>query len=109
MAKEKDKTLTTRFDSQTMAELNVSADVLGFRSLNALVHQVVMQKIREAKAQISAEEFSRLVEAQKRETNKRSRIKSKERLEMLGELVPDKESDRKSDNKSDRKSDRKAA
>lgn len=88
MLKEKDKTLTTRFDSQTMAELNVSVEILGFRSLNALVHQIVMQKIREAKNLVAAEEFSKLVDAQKRETQKRSKIKSKERLEMLGELLP---------------------
>lgn len=89
MKKEKDKTLTTRFPTQTMVEFSVAADLLGFRSINALVHQLVMQKIREAKNLVPAEEFERLVEAQKKETQKRSRMKSKERLEMLGELVPD--------------------
>lgn len=95
MTKEKDKTLTTRFDSQTMAELNVSVEVLGFRSLNALVHQVVMQKIREAKSLIPAEEFTVLVDAQKHESNKRSRMKSQERLEMLGEILPDAETEKR--------------
>ncbi len=88
MAKEKDKTLTTRFDSQTMAELNVSVEILGFRSLNALVHQLVMGKIREAKKLVSDEEFQKLVESQKAETSERSKIKSKERLEILGEIMP---------------------
>jgi hypothetical protein len=89
MKREKDKTLTTRFPTQTMVEFSVAADLLGFRSINALVHQLVMQKIREAKSLVAPEEFERLVEAQKKETLKRSKIKSKERLEMLGELVPD--------------------
>lgn len=95
MKQEKDKTLTTRFDTQTMAELNVSVGILGFRSLNAMIHQIVMQKIREAKNLVAPEEFSKLVEAQKKESNRRSKMKVKERLEMLGELAPDKESDRK--------------
>lgn len=87
--KEKDKTLTTRFDSATWAEFTAAVEVLGFRSINALVHQLVMQKIREAKNLVSAEEFETIVEAQKRETQKRSRMKTKERLEMIGELVPE--------------------
>lgn len=96
MAREKDKTLTTRFDSQTMAELNVSVEILGFRSLNALIHQLVMQKIREAKNLVSAEEFAALVEVQKEESQRRSEMKSSERkqirpqqtLEIIGELLP---------------------
>lgn len=88
MAKEKDKTLTTRFDSQTMAELNVSVEILGHRSLNALVHQLVTGKIREAKKLIPEDEFTRRVEAQKKESLEYSRTKSRERLEILGELLP---------------------
>ena len=84
----KDKALVTRFDLQTMAEFSVAADVLGFRSLNALVHQMVHLKISEARKQISAEEFEKLVKAQKKETLVRSETKSKERLEILGELLP---------------------
>ncbi len=80
--------MTTRFDSQTMAELNVSVEILGFRSLNAMIHQLVMQKIREAKSVVSPEQFSALVEIQIEETQQRSRIKSRERLEMIGELAP---------------------
>lgn len=95
MAKEKDKTLTTRFPTQTMVEFSVAAEILGFRSINALVHQLVMQKIREAKNTVEPEEFAAMVEAQKKITNKRSKMKSRERLEMLGELVPDKNSDKK--------------
>ncbi len=87
MVKEKNKTLTTRFDSQTMAELNVSVEILGYRSLNALVHQLVTGKIREAKKLVSEEEFESLVEAQKVESLERSKIKSKERLEILGEIM----------------------
>lgn len=95
MAKEKDKTLTTRFPAQTMVELSVSAEILGFRSINALVHQLVHQKIREAKALVAADEFQEKVEAQKKITSKRSKMKSRERLEMLGELVPDKPENKK--------------
>ena len=84
--KKKDKTLTTRFDSQTMAELSVAAELLGFRSLNALVHQLVYQKINEAKKISSAEDFAALVEAQKIASENRSEMKSRERLEMIGEL-----------------------
>lgn len=91
MKKEKDKTLTTRFPTQTMVEFSVASEILGFRSINALVHQLVMQKIREAKSMVEPEEFEKMVEAQKRITNRRSRMKAKERLEMLGELVPDKD------------------
>jgi len=82
----KDKTLTTRFDLQTMAEFAVSADILGARSINALVHQLVIGKIREAKRLVSDEEFAALVERQKTESLERSRIKSKERVEILGVL-----------------------
>ena len=60
MMKKKDKTLTTRFDAQTMAEFSVAADLLGFRSINALVHQLVYQKINEAKQTTNAEEFAAL-------------------------------------------------
>ena len=95
MKKEKDKTLTTRFDAKIWAEFTAAVEILGFRSINALVHQLVTQKIREAKNMVSAEEFAEKVEAQRRETLKRSRMKSKERLEMIGELVPDKEDKKK--------------
>ena len=37
----------------------------------------------------ATEEFEKLVEAQKKEIQKRSKIKTRERLEMIGELVPD--------------------
>ncbi len=84
----KDKTLTTRFDLQTMAEFAVSAEILGARSINALVHQLVISKIREAKGYVSAEEFENRVAAQKKESLARSRTKSKERLEILGEIMP---------------------
>ncbi len=84
----KDKTLTTRFDLQTMAEFAVSVDILGARSINALVHQMVHNKIREAKKLISEEEFTALVERRKKESLIRSKTKSKERLEILGELLP---------------------
>ena len=50
---------------------------------------MVMLKIREAKRAVSTEEFEKLVEAQKKEIQKRSKIKTRERLEMIGELVPD--------------------
>ncbi len=83
----KDKTLTTRFDLQTMAELSVAVEVLGSRSINALVHQLVIGKIREAKRLISEEEFAERVEAQKEISLERSRTKSKERLEILGEIL----------------------
>lgn len=86
--KKKDKMLTTRFDLQTMAEFSVAVELLGFRSINALVHQMVHGKIREAKAAVSAEEFARLVEAQKQETSERSAKKSKERLENIREIMP---------------------
>lgn len=88
MIKRKDKTLTTRFEAQTMAEFSVAVELLGFRSINALVHQMVHQKIREAKNLATAEEFAEMVERQKAETESRSEIKSKERSEMLGELLP---------------------
>lgn len=91
MKNEKDKTLTTRFPTQTMVELSVAAEILGFRSINALVHQLVHQKIREAKELVSSEEFAAKAEAQKKITQKRSRMKAKERLEMIGEIVPDTE------------------
>lgn len=84
----KDKTLTTRFDSQTWAEFSASVEILGARSINALVHQMVTQKIREAKKMVSDEEFEKLVETQKKETNLRSKTKAKERLEILGEIMP---------------------
>lgn len=80
--------LTTRFDAQTMAEFAVAAEVLGFRSINALVHQLVYQKINEAKRQTEAEEFAVLVESKKVETAARSQKKLKERLEILGEILP---------------------
>lgn len=94
MADEKNKTLTTRFDSQTWAEFSASVEILGFRSINALVHQLVMQKIREAKAQVAPEEFRKIVDEQKEGIAKRSKLKTKERLEMIGELVPDAESEK---------------
>jgi hypothetical protein len=80
----KDKTLTTRFDLQTMAEFAVSAEILGARSINALVHQLVVGKIREAKRLVSEDEFAAMVEQQKKESLVRSEMKSKERLEILG-------------------------
>jgi len=85
---EKDKTLTTRFDSQTMAEFAVAAELLGARSINALVHQLVMNKIREAKGFVSEEEFTSRVGEQKKKSLVRSQMKSKERLEILGEILP---------------------
>lgn len=78
--------MTTRFDLQTMAEFAVAVEVLGVRSINAMVHQMVTQKIREAKDSISAEEFEERVARQKKETMKRSKKKAKEYLEMIGEL-----------------------
>ncbi len=87
-SKKKDKTLTTRFDLQTMAEFSVAVNLLGARSINAMVHQMVHQKIREAKNLTSVEEFEKLVEIQKKETISRSKKKSKEYLEMQGELTP---------------------
>lgn len=87
-SKKKDKTLTTRFDLQTMAEFSVAVNLLGARSINAMVHQIVHQKIREAKNLTSADEFEQLVEIQKKETISRSKKKSKEYLEMQGELTP---------------------
>ena len=71
-----------------MAEFSVAVELLGFRSINALVHQMVHQKIREARDLISPEDFAEKVERQKAETESRSEIKSKERLEMIGELLP---------------------
>lgn len=87
----KDKTLTTKFDLQTMAEFSVAVEILGARSINALVHQMVKQKIREAKGMISSEEFAEMVEAQKEKTLKRSEMKIKEhqnRVEILGKIDP---------------------
>lgn len=78
--------MTTRFDLQTMAEFAVAVEVLGARSINAMVHQMVTQKIREAKDLVSAEEFAERVDRQKKETMKRSKKKAKEYLEMIGEL-----------------------
>ncbi len=77
--------LTNRFRKSAVG---CRREILGFRSLNALVHQIVMQKIREAKSLVPTEEFANLVEAQKRESQKRSQIKSSERLEMIGALAP---------------------
>ncbi len=82
------KTLTTPFNSDDYAELSAAVEILGHRSLNAFVHQLVMQKIREAKQLVSPEEFAKIVEANKEEIGRRSKQKSKERLEMLGELAP---------------------
>ena len=76
MAK-KDKTLTTRFDLQTMAEFSASVDILGARSINAMVHQMVMQKIREAKQLVDNDEFQALVEEKIESIEKRSKKKSK--------------------------------
>ena len=95
MKKKKDKTLTTRFDSETWAEFTAAVEILGFRSINALVHQIVMLKIREAKNAVTAEEFQAVVGEQKKQTQKRSKLKSKERLEMLGELVSDRTGNKK--------------
>jgi hypothetical protein len=87
MAKEY-KTLTTRFDNETYAEFSAAVEILGFRTINSLVHQLVTGKIREAKKLLSDKEFAEIVERQKAGINKASRKKSKERLEMLGELAP---------------------
>lgn len=85
---EKDKTLTTKFDLQTMAEFAVAAEILGARSINALVHLMVKQKIREARGLVSEEEFQNMVERQKEITLERSERKSRERLELVGKLKP---------------------
>lgn len=82
------KILTTPFDSEDYAELSAAVEILGHRSLNAFVHQLVMQKIREAKQLVSSEEFAKIVKANKEAIGKRSKIKTKERLEMIGELAP---------------------
>ncbi len=83
------KILTTPFDSEDYAELSAAVEILGHRSLNAFVHQLVMLKIREAKSLVSPEEFAEIVQANKKAIGKRSKIKTKERLEMLGELNKD--------------------
>ena len=80
MKKKKDKTLTTRFDLQTIVEFSVAVELLGARSINALIHQMVHQKIKEAKNLISAEQFEKMVENQKKETLSRSEKKSNEHL-----------------------------
>ena len=82
--KKKDKTLTTRFDLQTMVEFSVAVELLGARSINALIHQMVHEKIREGKGLTSAEQFEKMVENQKKETLLRSEKKSNERLARLG-------------------------
>jgi 6-phosphofructokinase len=98
--KKKDKLLTTRFDGQMMAEFAVAADLLGARSINALVHQMVHQKISEARNLISRDEFEQMVENRKIATEVRSRkyqqlsapdnspANHESRLEMIGELKP---------------------
>ncbi len=102
--KKKDKLLTTRFDAQTMAEFSAAVELLGARSINALVHQMIYQKIAEAKALVSRDEFAALVENRKAETAVRS-VKYQRaspsnneaspsdsepeiRLEFIGELAP---------------------
>ena len=80
------KTLTTRFDAQTWAEFSAAVEVLGFRSINSLVHQLVMTKIREAKDAVDAAEFQQIVEDQKKQIQKRSKLKTRERQEMIGAL-----------------------
>lgn len=87
--KKKDKTLTTRFDLQTMVEFSVAVELLGARSINALIHQMVHQKIKKAKKLISAEQFEKMVEAQKKETLLRSEKKSNERLAGVGVPLKD--------------------
>lgn len=88
-------TLTTPFDSEDYIEFSAAVEILGHRSLNAFVHQLVMQKIREAKQMVSREEFAEIVSVQKKTIGKRSKRKSKERLEMLGELKADGEQNKK--------------
>ena len=83
--KKKDKTLTTRFDLQTMVEFSVAVELLGARSINALIHQMVHQKIKEAKSSTSAEQFEKMVENQKKETLSRSERKSNEHLARVSE------------------------
>lgn len=88
MAKKKDKTLTTRFSLDVMADFSAAVEILGARSINAMVHQMVMEKIREAKQLVSEEEFQKVVEEKIESIEKRSKMKSKERLEMIGEILP---------------------
>lgn len=73
---------------EIMAEFKAAVEIIGARSINALVHQMVIQKIREAKKLVSDEEFQQIVAEQTKSIEKRSKRKSKERLEMMGELLP---------------------
>ncbi len=79
--------MTTKFDLQTMVEFSVAVELLGARSINALIHQMVHEKIREAKSLTSAEQFEKMVESQKKETLSRSEKKSNERLARLGVVL----------------------
>lgn len=91
---EKDKTLTTKFTMEMMAEFKAAVEILGARSINAMVHQMVSRKILEAKKLVSDEEFQEIYEEQVKSIKKRSRKKSKERkdldarVKIIGEIDP---------------------
>lgn len=54
---EKPKLLTVRLDPKTYIEFAAATVVLRHRNVSSLLHQFVVQKIREAQETVSPEEF----------------------------------------------------
>jgi Na+-translocating ferredoxin:NAD+ oxidoreductase RnfG subunit len=65
------------------AEFAAATTILRERNMSALVHQMVREKIAEAKASVSDEEFRRVVESHKEDIVRRSDKKQAERNRPL--------------------------
>jgi hypothetical protein len=88
MAK-KNKVLTLEVTFETSAEFQVATDILGAKSYATLLHQYVIQKIREAKQLVSDDEFEKRVEEKKLKIENRSKMKSLERQKSVDKLADD--------------------
>ena len=76
--KQKSK-MTLELEMETLAELKAAVVIFGAKSYSSLIHQQVVQKIREAKNLVSKEEFEKIRDEQILEITNRSKIKSLER------------------------------
>lgn len=79
MSKKDKFLLTVSVNLQDLAEFSVATDLLGQRTNTAFVYQFMMQKVREAKLEVSESKFTELVESKKLEILDRSNRKAKER------------------------------
>ena len=85
-SKKKKSRLTLDLEPETLIELKAAVVVFGAKSYSSLIHQQIVQKIREAKQLVSRDEFDQLCKQQAEEISVKSEQKRNEREKKLSAL-----------------------